>query len=552
MEVRSCAMAAPWFQGASVYQIYPRSFADSDGDGIGDLAGITAHLDHVASLGVDAIWLSPFFPSPQRDFGYDITDYCDVDPAYGTLETFDALVAAAHERGLRVVIDAVFNHTSEEHPWFVASRSSRDDPKADWYVWGDGRDGKPPNNWRSVDFIHSAWTYDEGRGQWFLATFDPCQPDLNWHHPDVRAAMFDVVRFWLDRGVDGFRFDMFGAIMKDGKLRDEAWAPRLSTDFQVVRVTDRSRTNNTEACYQLGRDLRALCIEHRGADEVLLVGECFGALPELARYTEGGDGLTHAFIFDALTFRYRAGWFRGAIDRYEEAFPAPLDPAWVYENHDRSRSISRVGDDLAKARVLATVLCTVRGQPTIYMGQELGMPNTYIPLRDALDVVAQRFSWVPERVSKRLPERLNRDEMRTPMLWDPSSTGGFCPEGITPWLPVNPLVATRNVAVQEEDPTSLLVLYRRLLHLRREHRALRAGRLDLVPGTGDDVLAYVRSDGEERVLVAACFGRGAATVALGGTGTLLVGTDVTAAVAGDVLRLGPNSAALVLLDPAPA
>jgi glycosidase len=537
----------PWWRSACVYQIYPRSFADSDGDGVGDLNGIIGRLDHVAELGVDAIWLSPFFTSPQVDFGYDIADYCDVDPEYGTLDTWDELVEAAHSRGLKVVIDGVFNHTSDEHPWFVESRSSRDNPRSDWYIWADGRGRRPPNNWRSADLVHSAWHFDEHRGQWYIGTFDRCQPDLNWQSPEVRAAMFGVVAFWLDRGVDGFRLDMFGSIMKAPDLRDEPWRPRLSSDLQHLRVTETCYTKNTEANYELARDLRRFCIEHRGDDETMLIGECFGELPVLSRYSAGGDGLTHSFIFDVLTFRFSAGWFRDAIRRYEGAFPFPQDPAYVFENHDRSRSIDRVGGDLAKARVLATVLLTVRGQPTIYQGQELGMANTYIPLKQGRDSLAQRFTWIPEVVNRRLGERLNRDEMRTPMQWDDSPNAGFCQPEVEPWLPLHPGYRLRNAAVLADDPDSILCLYRVLLSLRRQRRVLRSGRLDLVPGVGDDVLAYVRSDDDQRLLVAANFSALSAAVPLGGEGSLLLGTDPQVHVSGPMLTLPAHSAGIVEL-----
>jgi glycosidase len=543
-------MTEPWWRSATVYQIYPRSFADSDGDGVGDLEGIIEHLDHVEGLGVDAIWLSPFFPSPQVDFGYDIADYCDVDPQYGTLDTWDRLVAEAHERGLKVVVDGVFNHTSDQHPWFVESRSSRDNPRADWYIWADGASRRrPPNNWRGADIVHSAWHFDDHRGQWYLATFDRCQPDLNWQHPEVRAAMFDVVRFWLDHGVDGFRLDMFGRIMKAAHLGDEPWRPRLSTDLNRVQLTQTCFTSNTEANYELGRDLRRFCREERGGrDDTMLIGECFGELPVLSRYTAGGDGLTHSFIFDVLAFRYRASWFRDAIGRYESAFPYPQDPAYVFENHDRSRLLDRVGGDLRKARVLATILCTVRGQATIYQGQELGMPNTYIPLKQGQDTLAKRFSWIPEAVNRRLGERLNRDEVRTPMQWDASPTAGFCPPGVEPWLPVNPSGADHNVQTQAADPASLLNLYRDLLALRRDQGALRHGRLDLVPGTGTDALAFVRSDGNQRILVAANFSDERSEVPLGGEGSALLATDPAVQVTGAVLALPPHTAGVVQLD----
>lgn len=543
----------PWWRSAVVYQIYPRSFADSDGDGVGDLQGIIDHLDYVQSLGVDAVWLSPFYPSPNRDFGYDVAEYCDVAPEFGDLATFDRLVAAANDCGLRVVIDAVLNHTSDQHPWFVESSVSRDNQRADWYIWADGRQGpagygrRPPNNWRSSDMVHSAWAYHPGREQWYLATFDPCQPDLNWRNPEVRRAMEDVLAFWLDRGVDGFRFDMFGAIMKDPQLRDELWRPRLSRDRQRARITDRSYTHNTAETYELAREIRSFCRQHRGDDDLLLVGECFGSLGELARFTDPAH-FTHAFIFDVLSFRYDAAWFRDALDRYEAAFAYPRDPAYVFENHDRTRLVDRVGKDRAKARVLATILCTVRGQATIYQGQEIGMANTYVPLREAQDVVAQRFAWLPESINRRLSERINRDEVRTPMAWDPGPNGGFSPEqSADPWLPPTPEVAEINVATQDGAPDSMLELYRRLLRARAEIPALRHGRLDLVAGAPEGVLAYVRSDGNERVLVAANLTSTAKSVPTGGPANMIEQTDSVVTLEDSRLRLAGDSAAVLRL-----
>jgi alpha-glucosidase len=505
-------MTRPWWHTTTIYQVYPRSFADGDGDGIGDLAGIIDRLDHIAALGVETVWVSPFFSSPQRDFGYDIADYCDVAPEYGTLADAERLIEAAHARGLRVMFDLVLNHTSDEHPWFTASRDEPEGDHGDWYVWRDGAgdSSEPPNNWRSSMETRTAWQYSETRGQWYLATFLPFQPDLNWRNPEVRDAMFDVVRFWLDRGVDGFRLDLFGVIMKDAEFRPNAFRPRLGGG-QLPQLWDRTHTENTEENFALARELRAVCEEYSDRDRVLL-GEVFGPPDVLRRYLGdpaaanesagaaastgadgGGAGLHLVFLFDFLMYRYRAEFFRDRIAAYERNFPEPLLPTYVLENHDRSRSLSRVGGDLRKARVLATVLLTVRGVPTLYMGQEIGMTNTYLPLRDAEDPIAREyFGWVPEVVSKRLPERINRDEVRTPMQWDSTANAGFCPASVDPWLPVNPNHVERNVAAQTGDPGSLLELYRSLLALRRATPALHAGSLELLDGLPEGVLGYRR------------------------------------------------------------
>ena len=562
-------VTAPWWSSATVYQIYPRSFRDSNGDGIGDLAGIIEKLDHLVTLGVDAMWVSPFFASPQQDFGYDVSDYCDVAAEYGTLHDAQLLIDEAHRRGLRVLFDLVLNHTSDQHPWFTESRSSRDNQRADWYLWRDGRgaDGRRrPNNWRSVAEITSAWQWCEQRRQWYLATFMPCQPDLNWRHPEVREAMFDAVRFWLERGVDGFRLDMFGDVMKDPTFANVGLRPHVATG--LPRLFDRSTVQNTEDNVQLARDLRSVCREYdgvgspvgagpRSADrERVLIGELFGPAAELRRFSADGDGLQLVFLFDFLTMHYDADWLRDRIIEFERAFPEPAQPTYVLENHDRTRLLDRVGGDLRKARVMATVLLTLRGVPTLYQGQELAQSNTYIPLRDAQDpIVRTHLPWLPEAVNRRLPERLNRDEVRTPMQWNSSPNAGFTDPAATPWLPTNADRGTANVADQDRDPDSMLTLYRSLLQQRRAHPALHSGRLDLAPGAPAGTLAWVRSSGDEQILVAANLTDRSVQVPTGtANAELLVATaaDVTIDdAATPAVHLGPQCAAVVLLSPAP-
>ena len=561
-------MSRPWWHTTSIYQVYPRSFADSNGDGIGDLPGIVGHLDHLVDLGVGAIWVSPFFASPQRDIGYDISDYRSVAPEYGTLDDARTLIDEAHRRGLRVLFDLVLNHTSDQHAWFRESRSSRTNPKADWYVWHDGRVGSggrrlPPNNWRSELQLTKAWQWSDEREQWYLATFLPFQPDLNWRHPDVRSEMFDTVRSWLAMGVDGFRLDIFGSIMQDDLLRDNPRRPDLS--FGLPRVQQPTNTLNTDDNFTLAGDLRAVCDEFTpppgtpeipGAGERILLGEVFGPAETLRRYVRDGerDGLHLVFLFDFLTATYSAAGYRQLIERFEVEFPDPLQPTYVLENHDRTRSLSRVGGDLAKARVLATMLCTLRGVPVVYQGQEIGMTNRYIPLREADDpipgLLARRL---PEAVNRRLPERLNRDEVRTPMQWTAAPGVGFCPDDVAPWLPVNDNRSERNVADQSADPSSLLSLYRTLLALRAASPALSGGSLHIVDSDAEEVLAYERSDGEERLLVVANLGARGAEHTITGGADIVVATDpsITVRVAGggrSTVRLAPNSA--VVLRPA--
>ncbi|MBK8590795.1 MAG: DUF3459 domain-containing protein [Sandaracinaceae bacterium] len=546
----------PWWTRTSIYQVYPRSFADSNGDGIGDLPGVIAHLDHVADLGVDTLWVSPFFSSPQADFGYDVTDYCGVAPEYGTLEDVDALIAGAHQRGLKVMFDLVLNHTSDQHQWFVSSRSGKSGPKADWYIWHDGRSGgrrgrRPPNNWRSAMEVSSAWQWSPERQQWYLASFLPFQPDLNWRHPEVREAMFDAVRFWLRRGVDGFRLDIFGSIMKDPRWRDNPLEPSLGGGA-IARIWKRKFTENTPDNVQLAKDLRAVCAEF-GDPERVLLGEVFGDGATLRGFlgTPHEPGLHLVFLFDFLAYTYSAAFFRDRISEYERDYPAPLQPSYVLENHDRSRLMDRVGGDLDKARVLAVLLCTLRGVPTLYQGQEVGMPNTYLPLRTARDPIARTyFRWVPEVVSKRLAERINRDEVRTPMQWTAAENAGFTQPGVRPWLPLGKHVATRNVATQTGDPTSMLELYRSLLRLRRERPALHRGALQLVPA-GEDVVAFTRSTSHDRhpggdVFVAVNLGRSPVSVRVPmPAAQVLVTSNRAAALAGGTLTLPPDSGAVV-------
>ncbi len=539
-----------WWQQTTIYQVYPRSFADSDGDGIGDLRGVIDHLDHIAELGIETLWVSPFFTSPQEDFGYDITDYTDVAPEYGTVATAVELIDAAHERGLKVMFDMVMNHTSDQHPWFLRSKGSRTNPKSDWYIWADGRgrDGrKPPNNWKSAMEINSAWQWSPERGQFYMATFLPFQPDLNYRNPEVKQAMFDSVRFWLDRGVDGFRLDIFGQIMKDADLRDNPFAPHMATGFP--RGWRREFTENTADNITLAQELHAVCAEY--GDRVLL-GEVFGPPEVLREYHADGEGLDLVFLFDFLLYEYDAQWFVDTIARFEESFPAPMQPTYVLENHDRSRTIDRVGGDPAKAAVLAMILLTVRGVPTIYMGQEIGMANTYLPLDRALDPIASRFfRWIPEIANRRLAERLNRDEVRTPMQWDGSRHAGFCPDDVRPWLPVNPNHETVNVAAEADRPDSLLTLYRDLLHLRRESPALHRGTLDLIGDLPPGVLGYRRTDRESGQQIAVFANLGRTDASVRAVGAQQLASCGAAVVTDGTVSLPPDSAIVVVRDPIP-
>lgn len=542
-----------WWHRTTIYQIYPRSFLDSNNDGLGDIAGIISRLDYIKDLGFETVWVSPFFASPQVDFGYDITDYLSVAPEYGTLGDVDRLIDEAHSRGMKVMFDLVMNHTSDQHPWFVESRSSRSNDKRDWYIWADGKGRKKPNNWRAADLIHSAWTFDPQSGQYYLASFLPCQPDLNYHHPEVKRTMLDVVRFWLRRGVDGFRLDMFGSILKDAQLRNNPinTRPRIFPGAPIPEIFVQKYNINTDDCVEFARELRAVCEEFDDPERILL-GEVFGPPETLRRYLGQDDGLQLVFLFDFLRYRYSADFFRRRVAAYERDFPAPLQPTYVLSNHDRTRSCSRVGGDLDKASVLAVLLLTLRGVPTVYMGEELGMTNTPVPLTQAQDIMAKGFSFLPERgfqvLQRTLNETINRDEVRTPMQWDASTHAGFCSDTTTPWLPVNANRVTRSVASEEADPDSILNLYRRLLKLRRERTSLHSGSLELLHTGGPEVLAYTRRNDGEELRVYLNFSRKLMPIPSERRTSLVLSTNRGNHVHDGVIYLHPDSAAILSVE----
>jgi len=482
-------MSYAWWQRGVVYQIYPRSFSDSNGDGTGDLQGILGRLDYCASLGVDALWLSPIFPSPMADFGYDISDYTNISPVFGTLGLFDELVREVKKRGLRLILDYVPNHTSDQHPWFQEARRSRDDPKRDWYLWHDpAADGGPPNNWLS-NFGGSAWELDEPSGQYYYHAFLKEQPDLNWRNPRVCAAMHDVLRFWLRRGVDGFRVDVLWNLIKDDQWRDNPPNPdyRLAQnphDSQIpLYTTDRPEVQEVMA------GLRRVTDEFH---DRVLIGEIYLPVERLvAYYGVSLEGVQLPFNFQLLQAPWNARGIAQLIDEYEGKLPPGGWPNWVLGNHDKPRIASRVGVD--QARVAAMLLLTLRGTPTLYYGDELGMSN--VPI--APDRVHDPFE-------KNVPGLgLGRDPCRTPMQWDGSVNAGF--STAEPWLPVSDDYTVVNVESEDADPESILTLYRRLLALRRAHPALSAGKYEPVAMTGH-LLAYVREARQERFFVALNFG----------------------------------------------
>ncbi|NZA26326.1 alpha-glucosidase [Luteimonas sp. SJ-92] len=487
--------SSPWWRGAVIYQIYPRSFMDTDGDGVGDLPGIVARLDHVASLGVDAIWVAPFFRSPMHDFGYDIADYRDVDPLFGTLVDFDALLEKAHALGIRVMIDQVLSHTSSEHPWFRESRGSRDNPKADWYVWADARpDGTPPNNWMSL-FGGVAWKWEPRRGQYYLHNFLSSQPDLNFHNPEVRAAALDNVRFWLERGVDGLRLDAINFCFHDRRLRDNPPKPaelRVGRGFSPDNpyAFQYHHHNNTQP-ENIGflEELRTLM--DRYADAAAL-GEISSedSLATTAEYTRAGR-LHMGYSFELLTDDFSAAHIRGTVERLEAAMREGW-PCWAISNHDVQRAVTRwggaeAGDDFA--RQMVALVCSLRGSVCLYQGEELGLPEADVPFEALQDPYGIAF-W---------PSFKGRDGSRTPMPWNGDAGAGFTAG--RPWLPIPAAHRARSVAKQEEDPASVLNAVRRFLRWRGAHPALVEGGIRFLDAP-EPLLAFVRDHGADTVLVA--------------------------------------------------
>ncbi len=519
-----------WWQRGTVYQIYPRSFMDSNGDGVGDLQGILRKLDYLndgtpGSLGVDAIWLSPFQRSPMADFGYDVSDYCDVDPLFGTLADFDQLVVEAHKRGMKVIIDYVPNHTSDQHAWFIESRSSRDNPKRDWYIWRDPKpDGSPPNNWGSF-FGGPAWTFDAHTGQYYMHQFVKEQPELNWRNPEVRAAMLDVLRFWMRRGVDGFRMDVIGLIIKDAGLRDNPPNPNAPPNLPANDLFSRLQqvyNLDQDEVHEVIKDIRKTLDEF---DDTCGIGELWGPLDRWVRYYgENGDELQLPFNFRLMQQPWSAQAMRASVDELEAAIPTWAWPNYVLGNHDQPRMASRFGG-LAQARLAGMMLLTLRGTPTFYYGDEIGLENGVIPPDKIQD---------PQGVN--LGAERTRDVCRTPMQWDAGPHAGF--STVEPWLPVTADYAVRNVAAQSKDAGSMLNFYRKLFWLRRGSPALYGGSYRPLDVAGD-CFVYLRESGSERKLVALNFGAEPVNLSLPleGEGKVLLSTRLGRKSAIDLAKL---------------
>ena len=484
-----------WYHKTTIYQIYPRSFYDSNGDGIGDLRGIIQKLDYIQGLGFETIWISPFFASPQADFGYDISGYTDIAPEYGSLEDAIELIEEIHGRGMKIIFDMVMNHTSSEHLWFRESRASRDNPRADWYTWRD-----KPNNWQSMTG-GSGWHFVPERSQYFWSSFLSFQPDLNHRNPDVKKAMFDIVRFWLGKGVDGFRLDIINVIYKDADFRNNPLSLRLipsevdpSGFFQEARYT----LNQPEG-FEFAKELRSVCDEF---GERILLGEVSGDKEVIRRFLgeQRNDGLGLVFDFEMLGFKFTAGYFRELIRNIEIHFPDPFMPVYVFSNHDKRRSAYRLGNDIRKAKLLHMLQFTVRGVPCMYYGEEIGMTNLPLPFESALDPIPHKFKFVPHFVFDLLGLTVNRDEVRTPMQWDASKNAGFSTAELT-WLPVHKNYKEINVEKEGKDKDSLLNVIRGLLKIRNEEISLREGALEFLGGLPEGVLGYVRKNKDEKVII---------------------------------------------------
>lgn len=546
-------MTTPWWHKTTVYQIYPRSFFDTNGDGIGDLRGILEKLEYIRDLGFETIWISPFYPSPLADHGYDITDYDGVAPEYGTMEDLDELLEEAHRRGLKVLLDMVLSHTSDQHPWFLESRQSQNNRKSDWYVWRDGSERRPPNNWVAYPG-GGAWHYAKERGQWYLASFLPFQPDLNWRNPEVKAAMFDMVRRWLRRGVDGFRLDLFSALMKDAQFRNNPFKPGLY-DGGRPGLYNPCMQHNHPDIFPFCKELRNVMREF-GDPERVLLGEVIGDKADVRQLLGGetNDGLNLGFLFDMiflLPWQRRAKWFHHLVAEFERCFPPPFQPTYVYGNHDMRRLMSRIGNDMELAKMLAVFQLTARGVPAVYMGEEIGMTDLFIPKSHAQDPVSKLWDKVPDTVRNWLPINLNRDMNRTPMQWTAGKSAGFCPSGTVPWLPVNEAnKGERNVESQSADPRSLLNLYRALLKLRRELPALHEGTLTLLEDLPPQVFGYSRNHDSQSLTVLFNFGKRNVCLPLVGDANLLLDTSEHARVAPQAVILPGRSALLVQLNPA--
>lgn len=539
--------ASPWYHHTSIYQVYPRSFFDSNGDGIGDIQGIIQKLDYIKSMGYDAIWFSPFYASPQRDFGYDISDYCNIAPEYGTLADAEQLINEVHAREMKIIFDMVMNHTSDEHSWFKESSTSRENPKADWYIWRD-----KPNGWRSL-IGGSGWHYCEARKQYYWASFLPFQPDLNYRNPEVKNKMFEAVRFWLDKGVDGYRLDIFNSIYKDEKFRSTAAVRKeiAKQGWTKEYVRSVKAWLNLPESIQFAKELRAVCDSY---GDKILVGEIYGNHDVVKNYlgTQKNDGLGLVFNFEMLRFKFNADYFRNLIQNLEQSFPGPYMPVYVFSNHDRRRSMKRLKGNVAKAKLLHFLQLTARGVPCMYYGEELGMTDGRIPYKKGLDPIAQKYKWVARFLTDWADETLNRDDVRTPMQWNKAPNAGFTTSE-TNWLPVNSDYKYVNVETESARDSSLLQVVKELLQLRKSNKALTQGILQVISKEKlpKGILGFVRQSGGEELIILLNFTSRScnATISKDGSFQKIFSVSKSDDISGTVVSLTPYGGLILKKQP---
>lgn len=497
-----------WWQKTTVYQIYPRSFKDSTGNGIGDLQGIISKLDYLEALGVETIWFSPFFDSPQLDHGYDIRDFRNIAPEYGTLKDFDQLLKEMHERNMRMVLDFVLNHTSIDHPWFVESASNRDNPKRNWYIWRDGKKSggkKPPNNWTTMTG-GCAWLYYENTDQWVYFHFLPSMIDLNYRNPEVKEEMFNTMRFWLDKGVDGFRLDILHAIYEDEQLTNDTFSwTIIPSEKKVDTLFHKHKYDlNQPETFDFALELREVMDEYE--PERFLVGEVAGSIEEVKKYYgPNNNGLHMCFLFEFSPTPFDPKRYISLISRIETALPFPFTPTYVYGNHDVDRYISLLKNNFDKAKILATMQLTLRGVPFIYYGEEIGMSNVRFKLKTSEDPIGRKFSWFPiPQLSRLIGFSLTRDRCRTPMQWNNEKNAGFSSNSeIEPWLKVSDTYEKINVEKEQKNLDSLLNCYKKLLRVRKENIALQEGELQLIEygKMKKNYISYTRNHNAQKIFI---------------------------------------------------
>mgnify|MGYP000901831391 CR=1 FL=1 len=541
-------MNKPWWQSGVIYQIYPRSFQDNNQDGIGDLRGIISRLDYLndgtkQSLGIDAIWLSPIFPSPMVDFGYDISDYQDIDPLFGSKDDFCELLYEAHRRNIKILLDLVINHTSDQHPWFIESRSSKENPKRDWYIWHPGKKGKAPNNWFSAFELKSAWWWDEKTQEYYLGTFTRHQPEVNWRNPDLKKAMFDVIRYWLDLGVDGYRMDVVNWYIKDEQFRSNPWHIQCTPPDLQKHLYDRNRPETHDIC----REIRSLVNQYQ---DRMLVGEIYmedlQAIEEVAQYYGKGDELHLAFNFAFLHQKWDARLFHRQIQKWENSVPGGCWPNYTLSNHDQARHYTRYSkgkESDSRARVAAAMLLTLRGTPFLYYGEEIGMENEKIDRHDLKDPLGIK-AW---------PFLAGRDGGRTPMQWNTSPNAGFSPS--KPWLPVAKNYIKKNVESQKNAADSLLSFYRSLIWLRKNTPALSTGNYESLLQNPQNCLAYKRFTQDQAIYILLNFCNQKQTISLdkplpGEQAQILLGTHHTPGetITAQSLELLPYEVVICCID----